>query len=72
MLIGAAYIRVSTDDQLDLSPDSQLDEIKKYAAANDIVLSPDYIFMEQEGRSGKKSREPARVPADDFHSEGKT
>lgn len=55
MLIGAAYIRVSTDDQLDLSPDSQLDEIKKYAAANDIVLSPDYIFMEQEGRSGKKA-----------------
>lgn len=55
MLIGAAYIRVSTDDQLDLSPDSQLDEIKKYAAANDIVLSLDYIFMEQEGRSGKKA-----------------
>lgn len=55
MLIGAAYIRVSTDDQLDLSPDSQLDEIKKYATANDIVLSPDYIFMEQEGRSGKKA-----------------
>ena len=55
MLIGAAYIRVSTDDQLDLSPDSQLDEIKKYAAANDIVLSPDYIFMEQEGRIGKKA-----------------
>lgn len=24
MLTGAAYIRVSTDDQLDLSPDSQL------------------------------------------------
>ena len=55
MLIGAAYIRVSTDDQLDLSPDSQLDEIKKYAASNEIVLSPDYIFMEQEGRSGKKA-----------------
>lgn len=55
MLIGAAYIRVSTDDQLDLSPDSQLDEITKYAAANDIVLSPDYIFMEQDGRSGKKA-----------------
>ena len=55
MLIGAAYIRVSTDDQLDLSPDSQLDEIKKYATANDMVLSPDYIFMEQEGRCGKKA-----------------
>ena len=37
MLIGAAYVRVSTDDQLDLSPDSQLDEITKYAAANEIV-----------------------------------
>ena len=26
MRIGAAYIRVSTDDQLDISPESQLDE----------------------------------------------
>ena len=39
MLTGAAYIRVSTDDQLDLSPDSQLDEIKKYAKQNDIILT---------------------------------
>lgn len=28
MRIGAAYIRVSTDDQLDISPESQLDEIQ--------------------------------------------
>ncbi len=55
MLTGAAYIRVSTDDQLDLSPDSQLDEIKKYAKQNNIILTSDYIFMEKEGRSGKKA-----------------
>lgn len=34
----AAYIRVNTDDQLDYSPDSQLDEIKNYAKLNDISV----------------------------------
>ena len=43
---GAAYIRVSTDQQLELSPDSQLEEIKKYAKANKIILSADHIFLE--------------------------
>ena len=55
MLTGAAYIRVSTDDQLDLSPDSQLDEIKSTTKQNNIILTSDYIFMEKEGRSGKKA-----------------
>ena len=32
MPTAAAYIRVSTDDQAELSPDSQLEEIKKYAS----------------------------------------
>ena len=54
-LTGAAYIRVSTDQQLELSPDSQLEEIKKYAKANQIILSADHIFMEEDGRSGRKS-----------------
>ncbi|WP_101908846.1 recombinase family protein [Marasmitruncus massiliensis] len=55
MRIGAAYVRVSTDDQLEFSPDSQLHKIKEYAKANDIVLSQDYIFMEDEGRSGRNA-----------------
>ena len=31
---AAAYIRVSTDEQADQSPESQLIEIRKYAAAH--------------------------------------
>lgn len=52
---AAAYIRVSTDDQLDYSPDSQLDEIRNYAKQNGIYISDNYIFMEREGHSGKKA-----------------
>lgn len=54
--IGAAYIRVSTNDQMDLSPESQLKEITKYANNNDITIPPEFIFMEKEGRSGKMAR----------------
>ena len=53
--IAAAYIRVSTDDQLEFSPDSQLGVIRDYATRNHIILPPEYIFMEEEGRSGRKS-----------------
>lgn len=53
--IGAAYVRVSTDGQMDLSPESQLESILKYAKANNIVVPKEYIFMESEGRSGKKA-----------------
>lgn len=51
----AAYIRVSTDGQMDLSPESQLDEIIAYAKKNHMTLSREYIFMEQEGVSGKRA-----------------
>ena len=37
---AAAYIRVSTDDQMELSPDSQLVKIREYAAKNDLLLLP--------------------------------
>ncbi len=53
--IAAAYIRVSTDDQLEYSPDSQLEVIRDYARRNNLVLPPELIFMEEEGRSGRKS-----------------
>lgn len=52
---GAAYIRVSTDGQMDLSPESQLESILKYAKTNNIIIPKEYIFMESEGRSGKKA-----------------
>ena len=53
--IGAAYIRVSTDGQMDLSPESQLEAILKYAKEHQIVVPSEFIFMEPEGRSGKKA-----------------
>lgn len=52
MKVGAAYIRVSTDEQIELSPDSQLKEIKKYADINDIIIPEEFIFID-EGISGK-------------------
>lgn len=50
--VAAAYIRVSTEDQIEYSPDAQLAEIRKYAAAHGYVLPREYIFMD-EGISGK-------------------
>jgi site-specific DNA recombinase len=55
MKTAAAYIRVSTDDQLEYSPDSQLEKIKEYAASNDMILPEKFIFREEEGISGKKA-----------------
>lgn len=52
---GAAYIRVSTDDQLEYSPESQLEEIKRYCLQHNILLPSEYIFVEEDGRSGRKS-----------------
>lgn len=53
--IGAAYIRVSTDDQLEYSPESQLEEIQAYCYRNNILLSNEHIYIEEDGRSGRKS-----------------
>lgn len=59
MRTGAAYIRVSTDEQLEFSPDSQLKKIKEYAAAQGICLPQEYVFRE-DGISGRKAeRRPA-------------
>lgn len=54
MKTGAAYIRVSTDMQLELSPESQLKAIKDYAQKNGIILSNEFIFRD-EGISGRKA-----------------
>lgn len=55
MKIAAAYIRVSTDDQLEYSPDSQLEKIREYAKKSDMILPEELIFREEEGISGKKA-----------------
>lgn len=52
MKIAAAYIRVSTEDQLEFSPDSQIKKIKKYAKEHGYELPEKYIFMDK-GISGK-------------------
>lgn len=54
--IGAAYIRVSTDDQLEYSPESQLEEIQSYCVKNHILLSNEHIYIEEDGKSGRKSQ----------------
>lgn len=53
---GACYIRVSTDEQTEYSPDAQLREIQKYAKSNNILLNKEYIFIDEgiTGRSAKK------------------
>lgn len=52
--IAACYIRVSTDDQLEYSPDSQISKIKEYALKNGYVIPDEYIFVD-EGISGRKA-----------------
>lgn len=50
----AAYIRVSTDDQIEYSPASQLDKIQQYAKAHDMILPKEYIFVD-DGISGRNT-----------------
>jgi DNA invertase Pin-like site-specific DNA recombinase len=45
---------VSTDEQLEYSPDSQIKKIKEYAKHNDIHISDEFIFLD-EGISGRKA-----------------
>lgn len=58
MKTAAAYIRVSTDDQVEYSPDSQLRLIKDYAARNGFYVPDAFIFAD-EGVSGRTARRPA-------------
>ena len=59
MKTAAAYIRVSTDDQIEYSPDSQLKALREYAKRNDMILPEEFIFID-EGISGRTT---ARRPA---------
>jgi DNA invertase Pin-like site-specific DNA recombinase len=54
MKTAAEYIRVSTEDQTEFSPDSQLKAIRKYAKEHDLILPDEFIFAD-EGISGRKT-----------------
>ncbi len=55
MKTGAAYIRVSTEDQIEYSPDSQLKKIQEYACSHEILLPEHLVFLD-EGISGRSAR----------------
>ena len=49
---ATAYIRVSTDDQIEFSPASQLSHIRTYAEHHNLLLSDCHIYVD-EGISGR-------------------
>lgn len=49
---AAVYIRVSTEEQTEYSPDAQLKKIKEYALSHNILILPDHIYIEN-GVSGR-------------------
>ncbi|WP_418205656.1 recombinase family protein [Anaerotignum faecicola] len=54
MIIAAAYVRVSTDEQTDYSPSAQLADIREYARQNGYHIPDEFVFMD-EGISGKRA-----------------
>lgn len=54
MIIAAAYVRVSTDEQTDYSPAAQLEDIQEYANHNGYHIPEEFIFVD-EGISGKRA-----------------
>ncbi|MBE6021641.1 MAG: recombinase family protein [Cellulosilyticum sp.] len=55
MKIAALYIRVSTDDQLEFSPEAQKKALIDYAKKNEYQVDERYIFIE-EGKSGTTAK----------------
>ena len=62
MKVAAAYIRVSTDEQVELSPDSQKEQIFDYANRNGITVPEEYVFIEGEKKRGLSGRRAANRP----------
>lgn len=54
MAIAAVYIRVSTEDQTEFSPEAQLRAIGQYAEKNGYTIEEDFIFRD-EGISGRRA-----------------
>lgn len=62
--VAALYIRVSTEDQAELSPDAQKRLLLDYAKKNDMIVSGDFIFTESvSGRHAQKRPEFQRMIA---------
>lgn len=56
--IGCLYIRVSTHDQDEISPDTQKKLCLEFAKKNNLFVPPEFIFMESvSGRDAKKRKE---------------
>lgn len=51
---AAVYIRVSTEEQTELSPESQMEKIQEYARREGIMILQDQIYIDA-GISGKKA-----------------
>lgn len=51
---AAVYIRVSTEEQAELSPETQLEKIREHAHREGIVILQDHIYIDA-GISGKKA-----------------
>lgn len=54
MKTAAVYIRVSTDEQTEHSPDSQLKELKAYAKRHNMLIDPQHIYTDA-GISGRRA-----------------
>ena len=52
---SCAYIRVSTEDQTEYSPDAQLAAIRAYCKASGYCLLPEHIYAD-EGKSGRVAK----------------
>lgn len=57
--IAAAYIRVSTDDQTEFSPDAQRRALERYAHDHGLFLDPAHIYVD----AGLSGRSAAKRPA---------
>ena len=56
--VAALYVRVSTKDQAELSPDAQKRLLLDYAKKNDIIVPGDFVFTESvSGRHAQKRPE---------------
>lgn len=55
-MLTIAYIRVSTEDQIDYSPDAQRNRCLQHAISNELGA---VTFLADEGRSGKDLNRPA-------------
>lgn len=51
---AAVYIRVSTDEQAELSPETQMEKIQEYARREGILILQDHVYLDA-GISGKKA-----------------